>query len=70
MLEIFKNIGANIVYYRLIKKMTQKQLAEKAGITNSFLSKLEHGQTSCCLETLFDLARALDIKLVLLFQNC
>ena len=28
----YKQIGAKIVYYRMLKSMTQEQLAEKAGI--------------------------------------
>ena len=39
--ELYHVIGANIKYYREQAKLTQVQLAEKAQISISYLSKIE-----------------------------
>ena len=59
----YKQIGAKIVYYRMLKSMTQEQLAEKAGISASYLSKIEHGKYAKSLPftTLLLIAQALDV---------
>lgn len=59
----YKQIGAKIVYYRMLKGMTQEQLAEKAGISKSYLSKIEHGKyaKNLPLTTLFLISQALNI---------
>ena len=59
----YKQIGAKIVYYRMLKSMTQEQLAEKAGISASYLSKIEHGKYAKNLPftTLLLIAQALDV---------
>lgn len=59
----YKQIGAKIVYYRMLKSMTQEQLAEKAGISASYLSKIEHGKyvNNLPLTTLLLIAQALDV---------
>lgn len=38
-----KNMGEIICYYRKGKGLTQKQLAEKIGVTNKAISKWETG---------------------------
>lgn len=59
----YRKIGAKIVYYRLLKDMTQEQLAEKVGISPSYLSKIEHGKydRNIPFTTLLLIARALEI---------
>ena len=60
----YKQIGAKIVYYRMLKGMTQEQLAEKAGISKSYLSKIEHGKyTNLPFTTLLLIAQALEIDI-------
>lgn len=39
--ELFKTIGQNIKLYRQQNSLTQKELASLAGISISYLSKLE-----------------------------
>jgi transcriptional regulator with XRE-family HTH domain len=43
--------------------MSQDALAQRAGISKSFLSDLETGKRSLGAETLLDLARAMDLSL-------
>ena len=39
-------IGRNIAHYRKACCLTQKELAQKVGITSNFLSQIEHGRKS------------------------
>ena len=59
-----KNIGNNISSIRKSKGLTQEELAIKASISYSYLTKIEapNCQTSFSIETLFDLASALEVN--------
>lgn len=55
--------GIKIGYYRRNMGLTQEQLAEKAGISSSFLGQIEapNLSISISLPTLFAIAEALDV---------
>jgi len=58
------SIGSNIKRFRNQKKMTQKQLAEKAGITLFTLAKIESGATADPrIETVKSISKVLLISL-------
>lgn len=40
------NIGGRIKHYRQYKKMTQKELADKLGITHEWICKIERGKVN------------------------
>ena len=61
-------IGLNILHYRKEQGMTQMQLAEKANISSQYLQRIETAVSSCTLDTLIDIAEALDIPLKKLFE--
>ncbi len=54
-------VGLNIAYYRKREGMTQDQLAEKAGMSRSYLGEIEAPNmiTTLSLEVLFNIANAL-----------
>lgn len=52
-------IGEHLTTWRKLQGLTAQQVAERAGIARSTLSRLEHGQTGVSLETLLDVLRAL-----------
>lgn len=56
-------VGERIRKRRLELGWTQEVLAEKAGMSNSFLSDLENGKRSVGADKLHDLARVLDLSL-------
>lgn len=57
-------IGANIKQYRLKAKITQKELAEKIGITHFWLCKLEKGkQNNTTINLLIAISEELKINL-------
>ena len=58
--EAYK-MGEAIKAERERQNLTQRELGEKAGIGESTVSKIEHGQ-SLSLKNLFGIARALDLK--------
>lgn len=60
----FKTIGTNILLYRKERGYTQEVLAEKAGISTSYLGQIERGNKgkSFAMETLFAIAKALEVE--------
>jgi len=63
--EKYKNIGIKISKYRLKKGLTQEELANKIGISYSYLTQIEapHVVKKMSLEVLFDIAKALNIDI-------
>ena len=65
---LFKQIGAKIAYYRTLRNMTQKDLAKRANISRSALSRIECGKynDNVSVSLLFDIADGLRIDTALL----
>jgi len=59
---IFTDIRAR----RLALRLTQADVARRAGLTQTYLSKLEQGKIEPRLHTLEDLARALSFEILLI----
>lgn len=66
--DTWLQIGLNILHYRKEQGMTQMQLAEKCGISRNFMQRIETAASSCTLDTLMDIAEALNIPLIKLFE--
>ena len=58
----FKIIGQNISDCRKELNLTQEQLAERAGISQQFLSKLENGKGVPSVETIMSLCDAMNLE--------
>jgi len=54
--EVRDNIGKVVRFYRKQRHLSQAELAEKAGISITFLSKIERGIKFHTLDTLSGLA--------------
>jgi len=65
---LFKQIGAKIAYYRTLRNMTQKDLAKRANISRSSLSRIECGKynDNVSVSLLFDISEGLRIDTALL----
>lgn len=63
------SIGERIRYFRQLRGMSLKKLAETAGITSSMLSQLERDLANPSLNTLRVISAALDIPLFRIFMN-
>lgn len=65
---LVRQIGAKIAYYSTLRDMSQKELARKANISTSSLSKIERGEynDNISVSLLMDIADGLQIDLTLL----
>ena len=55
-------IGKNIRKYRLMKKLRQEDLAEKAGLTTNYIRMVERGEKIPSLETFINILNALGVS--------
>lgn len=69
--ELYGVIGKNIKLYRKFSKLTQVQLAEKAEISISYLSKIEADSCdkSMSISMLNQIANALDVEITVFFKE-
>lgn len=62
-------IGENIKQVRKEKRMTQKELGETIGISNTYLSDIEIGRTNPSIKTLKRIAKGLEVSYVELLKD-
>ena len=55
-------IGNNLRKYRLLAKLTQDELAEKAGISTPFLANLERGSKGMSIHSLREFCKNLGVS--------
>lgn len=68
----YRLIGARIAYFRKLKRYTQEELAFRASISTSYLSRIERGiynSKGVPISTLMQISKALDIDIKLLFEE-
>lgn len=56
-------IGERVKHHRLKRKLTQKELAEKIGVTHEWVCKIERGKANITLSLLLSIADNLNIEL-------
>lgn len=61
-------LGARIKELRRTKSLSQEQLAELVGLAPKFISRIEVGRSSPSLETIENIARALQVEIRDLFE--
>ena len=64
-------IGLNILHSRKEQRLTQEQLADacgETGVSRNYIQRIETAASSCSLDTLIDIAGALNIPLYKLFE--
>ena len=66
--DVWLGIGLNILHYRKEQGMTQLQLAEKCDLSRNHVQRIETAACSCSLDTLIEIAEALNIPLKKLFE--
>ena len=64
-LEPEYELARQIIKFRLAKKLTQSELAEKAGVKQAYIARLESGTANPTVESLSKVADALDKRLKL-----
>jgi len=60
-MDIRKVVARNLRGARRAVGLSQEALAEKAGVDRSYVSRVETGKVSVGLDTLAELARAVDV---------
>jgi len=61
-------LGRLILSIRTSKRITQEQLAERAGITRNNLSRIENGKYNTGIDIIIRIANALEMQLTLINQ--
>lgn len=58
----YMQLGKRVRIRRTVLELTQAELAERIGVSTSFIGHIERGSRKLSVETLFDLCRALDVS--------
>ena len=66
--DIWVKIGLNILHYLKEQRLTQAQLAESIGLSSNHVQRFESGAAGCSVDTLIDVANALNVPLYKLFE--
>jgi transcriptional regulator with XRE-family HTH domain len=62
--ELRKQVGARLRELRLARGLTQEQLGERAGLSYKFIGEVERGIGNPTLDSLANLAAALEVQVV------
>ncbi|QDR81795.1 helix-turn-helix domain-containing protein [Sporomusa termitida] len=68
--ERYRQIAKKIVYYRIRRGLSQDELADKVGISKSYLSKIEapNSAKAFSLDVLFAIADGLEVDVIQFFM--
>ena len=68
--NIYRQIGAKIAYYRKLTGITQEELANRVCLDRTVINRIENGKynESLSLDTLLDIADALKVKPTMLLK--
>ena len=68
-MDIAKELGLRIRYFRKDKCMTQEELAEICNLHPTYIGQLERGEKNATIESVYKIARGLDVPLSNLLEN-
>lgn len=68
-LTVMKKFGHRLLVLRKQKKLTQRQLAIKAGLSTSQIARIETGKLNTTISTLFIISKAMDVELADFFSD-
>lgn len=58
-------VAAQIIDYRVTHDLSQRELAERLGVKQPYVARLEAGETNPEIETLIGISRALEIEFMI-----
>ena len=64
MTDLRGQVGARVKQLRQARRLTQEQLAERAGLSYKFIGEVERGRGNPTLTTLASLSEALGVSLI------
>jgi len=67
--KLKKTIGVNLQKARKARHYTQKDVAEKVGLTTNYYATLEQGVAIASVETLYEIFTVLGVKASDIFPN-
>ncbi|MBW6431821.1 MAG: helix-turn-helix transcriptional regulator [Bacillota bacterium] len=67
--DIYYKISTAIFRYRVRHKLSQKKLAEKLGVTQAMVSKLESGDYNYTIEQLWKVSSKLGLQFDVIFEE-
>jgi DNA-binding XRE family transcriptional regulator len=67
--DIYYKISTAIFMYRTKYKLSQKKLAEKLGVTQTMVSKLESGDYNYTIEQLWKISQKLGLSFDVVFEE-
>ena len=65
----YAKLGTRVRQQRVLSRLTQEQLAERTGVSSSFIGHIERGEKKASLETLVALCNALEITPSVLLRD-
>ena len=65
----YAKLGVRVRQQRVLNRLTQAQLAEKTGVSSSFIGHIERGEKKASVETVVALCNAMDISPSVLLQD-
>lgn len=66
--NLLKKFGAKLAYVRKSKKLSQMKLAELVDMNFNYIGQIERGEANVTIQTMSNLANALDIEMKELFD--
>lgn len=67
--KLRKAIGSNLQKARKAKRYTQREIAEKVGLSTNYYATLEQGAAIASVETLYEIFAVLGVKASDIFPN-
>ena len=68
-MDITKELGLRIRYYRKEKHITQEKLAEICNLHPTYIGQLERGEKNATVESMYRIAKGLNIPISKLLEN-
>lgn len=68
-MDITKELGLRIRYYRKEKQLTQEMLAEICNLHPTYIGQLERGEKNATVESVYRIAKGLNIPISRLLEN-
>lgn len=68
-MDILQVFGDNVRKYRVVRRLSQEQLAERCGLHRTYISAVERHKRSISLNNIQRIANALEIDPYLLFME-
>ena len=65
----YVKLGTRVRQQRVLNRLTQEQLAEKAGVSTSFIGHIERGEKKASMETVVALCNAMSVAPSVLLQD-